>query len=49
MTPCARKVLPTLNEPESVGIFTNAELLPTLLKVLPNTPQRVATPELEPE
>ena len=28
----------SLNEPESVGIFTNAELLPTLLKVLPNTP-----------
>ena len=28
----------SLNEPSSVGIFTNAELLPTLLKVLPNTP-----------
>jgi long-chain acyl-CoA synthetase len=28
----------SLNEPNSVGIFTNAELLPTLLKVLPNTP-----------
>ena len=28
----------SLNEPESVGIFTNAELLPTLLKVLANTP-----------
>jgi len=28
----------SLNEPHSVGIFTNAELLPTLLKVLPKTP-----------
>ena len=28
----------SLNEPDAVGIFTNAELLPTLLKVLPNTP-----------
>ena len=28
----------SLNEPDSVGIFTNAELLPTLLKVLPKTP-----------
>lgn len=28
----------SLNEPNSVGIFTNAELLSTLLKVLPNTP-----------
>ncbi|KAF8800344.1 long-chain-fatty-acid-CoA-ligase [Phlegmacium glaucopus] len=28
----------SLNEPNSVGIFTNAELLPTLLKVLPQTP-----------
>ena len=27
----------SLNEPNSVGIFTNAELLPTLLKVLPKT------------
>ena len=27
----------SLNEPQSVGIFTNAELLPTLTKVLPNT------------
>ncbi|KAH8825446.1 hypothetical protein DL96DRAFT_1682483 [Flagelloscypha sp. PMI_526] len=28
----------SLNEPQSVGIFTNAELLPTLLTVFPNTP-----------
>lgn len=28
----------SLNEPNSVGIFTNAGLLPTLLKVLPQTP-----------
>jgi long-chain acyl-CoA synthetase len=28
-------LLHALNEPECVGIFTNAELLPTLLKVLP--------------
>ncbi|KAF8828882.1 hypothetical protein HHX47_DHR3000962 [Lentinula edodes] len=28
----------SLNEPESVGLFTNAELLPTLYKVLANTP-----------
>ncbi|PFH48184.1 hypothetical protein AMATHDRAFT_66061 [Amanita thiersii Skay4041] len=28
----------SLNEPNCAGIFTNAELLPTLLKVLPNTP-----------
>jgi len=28
----------SLNEPDAVGIFTNAELLSTLLKVLPNTP-----------
>ncbi|GLB44412.1 putative AMP-binding enzyme [Lyophyllum shimeji] len=28
----------SLNEPECVGIFTNAELLPTLSKVLSNTP-----------
>ncbi|KAG5653152.1 hypothetical protein H0H81_002063 [Sphagnurus paluster] len=28
----------SLNEPECIGIFTNTELLPTLLKVLPNTP-----------
>ena len=28
----------SLNEPNSVGIFTNADLLPTLLKVLPDTP-----------
>ncbi|KAF9043997.1 long-chain-fatty-acid-CoA-ligase [Panaeolus papilionaceus] len=27
----------SLNEPESHGLFTNAELLPVLLKVLPNT------------
>ncbi|KAJ7607755.1 long-chain-fatty-acid-CoA-ligase [Roridomyces roridus] len=28
----------SLNEPNCAGIFTNAELLPTLLEVLPNTP-----------
>ncbi|KAJ7437256.1 hypothetical protein B0H11DRAFT_2108310 [Mycena galericulata] len=28
----------SLNEPSCVGLFTNAELLPTLLAVLPNTP-----------
>ncbi|KAF5376689.1 hypothetical protein D9615_007840 [Tricholomella constricta] len=28
----------SLNEPECIGIFTNAELLPTLQKVLANTP-----------
>ncbi|KAJ7750931.1 long-chain-fatty-acid-CoA-ligase [Mycena maculata] len=28
----------SLNEPECSGLFTNAELLPTLLAVLPNTP-----------
>lgn len=28
----------SLNEPGCVGIFTNDDLLPTLLKVLPNTP-----------
>ena len=28
----------SLNEPECVGVFTNAELLPTVLRVLPNTP-----------
>jgi len=28
----------SLNEPECVGVFTNAELLPTILRVLPNTP-----------
>ncbi|EAU87921.1 long-chain-fatty-acid-CoA-ligase [Coprinopsis cinerea okayama7 len=28
----------SLNEPECVGLFTNAELLPTLYRVLPNTP-----------
>ena len=28
----------SLNEPECVGIFTNAELLPVLANVLPNTP-----------
>lgn len=28
----------SLNEPECVGLFTNAELLPTVLKVLSNTP-----------
>ncbi|KAF7297408.1 Long-chain-fatty-acid-CoA ligase [Mycena indigotica] len=28
----------SLNEPHCVGIFTNAELLPTLVKVLPDTP-----------
>ncbi|KAF7307833.1 Long-chain-fatty-acid-CoA ligase [Mycena kentingensis (nom. inval.)] len=28
----------SLNEPDCAGLFTNAELLPTLLKVLPNTP-----------
>ncbi|GAW08625.1 long-chain-fatty-acid- -ligase [Lentinula edodes] len=28
----------SLNEPECVGLFTNAELLPTLYKVLANTP-----------
>jgi long-chain acyl-CoA synthetase len=28
----------SLNEPECAGLFTNAELLPTLLAVLPNTP-----------
>ena len=28
----------SLNEPESVGVFTNAELLPSLLRVLPKTP-----------
>lgn len=29
-------LLHALNEPECVGIFTNAEFLPTLIKVLPN-------------
>ncbi|KAF8636067.1 hypothetical protein AX17_003823 [Amanita inopinata Kibby_2008] len=28
----------SLNEPNCVAVFTNPELLPTLLKVLPNTP-----------
>ena len=28
----------SLNEPECVGVFTNAELLPTLLRVLSNAP-----------
>ncbi|TFK36168.1 long-chain-fatty-acid-CoA-ligase [Crucibulum laeve] len=28
----------SLNEPSCVGLFTNAELLPTLLNVLPHTP-----------
>ena len=28
----------SINEPECIGIFTNDDLLPTLLKVLPNTP-----------
>lgn len=28
----------SLNEPDCVGVFTNAELLPTVLRVLPNTP-----------
>ena len=28
----------SLNEPECVGVFTNADLLPTVLRVLPNTP-----------
>ncbi|KAF5349567.1 hypothetical protein D9756_008824 [Leucocoprinus leucothites] len=28
----------SLNEPESVGLFTNADLLPTVVKVLPRTP-----------
>ncbi|KAJ6554275.1 long-chain-fatty-acid-CoA-ligase [Mycena capillaripes] len=28
----------SLNEPNCAGLFTNAELLPTLLAVLPNTP-----------
>ncbi|TRM63081.1 hypothetical protein BD626DRAFT_495427 [Schizophyllum amplum] len=28
----------SLNEPGCVGIFTNADLLPTVLRVLPNTP-----------
>lgn len=28
----------SLNEPESIGLFTNADLLPTVLKVLPRTP-----------
>ncbi|KIK66568.1 hypothetical protein GYMLUDRAFT_239489 [Collybiopsis luxurians FD-317 M1] len=28
----------SLNEPDCIGLFTNAELLPTLLKVLANTP-----------
>ncbi|EIW76882.1 long-chain-fatty-acid-CoA-ligase [Coniophora puteana RWD-64-598 SS2] len=28
----------SLNEPHCAGVFTNAELLPTLAKVLPNTP-----------
>ncbi|KAJ7778653.1 long-chain-fatty-acid-CoA-ligase [Mycena maculata] len=28
----------SLNEPSCTGLFTNAELLPTLLAVLPNTP-----------
>ena len=28
----------SLNEPGCVGVFTNAELLPTVLRVLPNTP-----------
>jgi long-chain acyl-CoA synthetase len=28
----------SINEPECIGIFTNDDLLPTLLRVLPNTP-----------
>jgi long-chain acyl-CoA synthetase len=28
----------SLNEPECVGVFTNAELLPTLFRVLPKAP-----------
>jgi long-chain acyl-CoA synthetase len=28
----------SLNEPDCVGVFTNAELLPIVLRVLPNTP-----------
>lgn len=28
----------SLNEPESIGLFTNDDLLPTVLKVLPRTP-----------
>lgn len=28
----------SINEPECIGIFTNEDLLPTLLRVLPNTP-----------
>ena len=28
----------SLNEPSCIGVFTNAELLPTVLKVLPKTP-----------
>ena len=28
----------SLNEPECVGVFTNAELFPVLAKVIPNTP-----------
>ena len=28
----------SLNEPDCVGVFINAELLPTVLRVLPNTP-----------
>jgi long-chain acyl-CoA synthetase len=28
----------SFNEPECVGVFTNAELLPTVLRVLPSTP-----------
>jgi long-chain acyl-CoA synthetase len=28
----------SLNEPSCIGLFTNAELLPTVLKVLPKTP-----------
>ena len=28
----------SLNEPDCVGVFTNVELLPTVLRVLPNTP-----------
>lgn len=28
----------SLNEPDCVGVFTNAELLPTLTKVVANTP-----------
>jgi long-chain acyl-CoA synthetase len=31
-------LLHSLNEPECVGVFTNAELLPTLLRVLPKAP-----------